>query len=149
MHVIELRDPKALLIPDIQNLLRRAFDSVPMLTPYGFDSIAPDLFNFIVDDKQFMLLGAEGGKMKSVMLGYMPVGNLFPYPTLVLFYSEGSRQLAAEMRDQLLDLLASHGYTQMLAVNTSGYPDEVWLRGLRTEGVVSYIVGSLAMFEAE
>jgi hypothetical protein len=147
MEVIELRRPKALLIPEIQQLLRRATDRTHMVAPGGFDSIATDIFNFVNDDEQFMLLGAEGGQFKSVVLGYLPVGNMFPYPTVVLFYNEGSRELSKATQARLLDFIVSRGYTRMLAVNTSGHRDDVWLKGLTPEGAVSDIVGSLAEFE--
>lgn len=149
MHVVELRNPRALFIPDIQQLLKRAVEQGTFLAPAGFDSVAEDLFNFVTDEQQFMLLGAEDGGMKAVILGYLPVGNLFPYPTIVMIYNEGSRQLSRAMQDHLLDLLVSRGYTRMIAVNTSGHLDKVWLRGLTPEGVTSYIAGSLGVFEVE
>lgn len=147
MDVITLRNPQALLIPDIQNLLKRAVESGVLLAPAGFDTIAQDIFNFVTDPRQFMILGAEQGAFKSVAMGYLPVGNLFPYPTVVMFYNEGSRALSRETQDHLMDFITSNGYTRMLAVNSSGYADRTWLKGLTPSGASSDIVGSLAMFE--
>lgn len=149
MDVIELRELNALRIPDIQILLKNAVESGALLAPNGFDSVAADIIEFVRDPQQFMLLGAENGKFRSVVLGYLPVGNLFPYPTTVLFYNEGSRKLARATQEKLLDFLMSRGYTRLLAVNSSGKKDDVWLRGMTPEGALSYITGSLVMFEVE
>ncbi len=149
MAVTELRQLNALTIPDIQLLLKNAVESGALLAPNGFDTVAQDMINFVVNDHEFMLLGAENGKFRAVVMGYLPVGNLFPYPTVVLFYNEGTRKLAREMQDALLDFMLGRGYTRMLAVNSSGKKDEVWLRGMTPEGALSYITGSLVMFEVE
>lgn len=149
MHIIELKRADALLIPDIQQLLKRAVESDTMVAPAGIDSVARDLFNFVTDDMQFMFLGAEDGRMKAVMLGFYPVGNMFPYPTLVLYYNEGSKALSRGMQEFALDTISERGYTRLLAVNTSRWPDGVWLRGLTPEGAASEIVGSLAVFEVK
>lgn len=149
MNVIELRNVNALLIPDIQQLLKRAVTAAPFLAPAGFDNVAQDLMNFIIDPNQFMILGAESGKFQSVVLGYFPVGNLFPYPTIVLFYNEGSRKLSRATQNEVMDIVLSHGYTHLLAINSSGRKDEVWLRGLTAEGGTGKIAGSLAIFEVK
>lgn len=147
MDVIELKEPRALLIPEIQALLKRAVESGVLLAPSGFDTVAQDVFNFVTDENQFMLLGAEEGAFRSVVLGFFPVGNLFPYPTVVLLYNEGSRELSKLTRRKLMDTIVSRGYTRMLAVNSSGYRDDVWLKGLTPDGAQSFIMGSLAVFE--
>jgi hypothetical protein len=149
MNVIELRNSRALLIPDIQNLLRRAVESGTLVAPSGFDSVAQDIFNFVNDPQQFMLIGMEAGGAKAVVMGYLPVGNMFPYPTVVLIYNEGTRKLSRLLRAELLDFITSHGYTRMLAVNSSGHADAGWLKGLTPVGATSEIVGSLALFEVE
>ena len=83
MAVIELRQLNALTLPDIQVLLKNAVESGALLAPNGFDTVAQDMIDFVRNDHEFMLLGAEGGKFKGVIMGYLPVGNLFPYPTVV------------------------------------------------------------------
>lgn len=147
MAAFRLTNVQALAKPDIINLLRRSVDSGVLLAPHGFESIAQDIFNFVADPSQFMVLGAEKGEMKGVVMGFLPVGNLFPYPTLVMFYNEGSRALSREMQDVVLDILLEAGYTRMLAVNSSGRPDEVWARALTPSGATSEKVGSLYSFE--
>ena len=149
MNVIELRQTKALLIPDVQALIKRCVEQSNLLCPYGFDSIAKDIVDFVQDPMQFMFLGAEGGAFKSVMAGYLPVGNLFPYPTVVMFYNEGSRALSRATQEACMDFINAAGYTKLLACNTSGRDDNVWQRGLTPEGATSRLVGSLALFEVE
>lgn len=149
MQVIELRNPHVLAKPDVQQLLKRGVESDVFIAPNGFETVAQDIFNFVVQKHQFMLLGAENGAFKGVILGWFPTGNLFPYPSIVLFYNEGSRALSREMQDYLLDFIVSNGYTRMLAVNSSGHKDEVWLKGLTPQGASSKLAGSLAVFEVK
>jgi hypothetical protein len=149
MNVIELREPRALLIPDIQNLLKRALLSIDIVAPNGFDAVAADLFEYVTNPTHFMLLGAEEGTFRSVIMGFLPHGNLFSYPTIVVMYNEGSRALSKATQDELLDFLLARGYTRMLAANSSGHPDDVWLRGLTPAGATSEIIGSLAMFKVK
>lgn len=149
MDVILLRNPQALAKADIQQLLRRAVEGSPFLAPHGFDTVAPDIFSFVTDQQQFMFLGAENGQFKSVVLGFLPVGNLFPYPTVVSFYNEGSRALSRLTQERLLDHILASGYTRILAINGTGHPDPVWLKALTPEGVHSEIAGSLAFFEVK
>lgn len=149
MEVIELRNERALLIPDIQNLLRRAVESGIFLAPGGFDSVALDIWNFVTDERQFLLLGAEKGAFRACAAGYLPAGNLFPYPTVVMFYNEGSRALSRALSTQVMDFVISHGYTRLLACNTSGGQDEVWQKALTPKGAASSKVGSLVLFEVD
>lgn len=149
MDVIQLRRVEALAIPAIQSLLKRAVESDVLLTPNGFDSVAKDLIDFVKEPNQFMLLGAEKGEFKAVILGYLPSGNLFPYPTVVLLYNEGSRALSRATRAKLMDIVVEAGYTRLLAVNSSGRDDAVWKRGITPEGATSNFVGSLALFEVK
>lgn len=149
MAAIRLQNVNALVKPDLLALIRRAVESGVLLAPGGWDSIALDIYNFVADPTQFMILGAEDGEWKGVVLGFMPAGNLFPYPTTVLFYNEGSRALSREMQDKLMDILLEAGYTSLLAVNSSGAHDEVWQRALTPEGATATKVGSLVLFEVE
>lgn len=149
MAAFVLRDPRALAKPEILNLLKRAVEAGTFLAPNGWDTVARDIVNFVVDENQFMILGIQDGKFVGCVLGYFPGGNLFPYPTVVSIYNEGSRETSRELRDELLETLMNAGYTRMLAVNTSGHEDGVWLRGLTPEGATGSIVGSLAMFEVK
>lgn len=149
MAAIELRNVHALAKPDVVGLIKRAVESGALLAPGGWDSVSVDIYNFVADPQHFMILGAEAGAFRGIMMGFYPVGNLFPYPTVVLVYNEGSRKLSREMQDLLLDNMLEKGYTSMLAVNSSGAKDEVWQRALTPKGATSKKVGSLMLFEVE
>ena len=149
MHTILLRNPNALMQPDIQQLLKRAIDKGTFLAPGGFDTVAQDIINFVTDPRQFMVLGAEDGKFKCVCVGYLPVGNLFPYPTIVMIYNEGSRALSVDVQAEVMDFMVSNGYTRCLAVNTSGHSDAAWQKVLTLPEVKSEKVGSLVLFEVK
>lgn len=149
MEVVRLTDPQALFVPQLAQLLKRAVESGTLLAPGGFDSVTKDIFDFTTDPNQFMLLGAEKGDFKAVVLGFFPNGSLFPYPTVVLIYNEGTKDLSVAMRNKLLDTLVSRGYTRMLAVNASGYTDKAWMKTLTPTGATSKIIGSLGMFEVK
>lgn len=149
MDVIELRNANALRLPDLQGLIKRAVESEVLMTPYGFDSVADDIFSFVVNPTQFMLIGIEKGKYSSLVLGYEPTSKLFPYPTVIMFYNEGSRALLIATKQKLLDILTSKGYTKMLGINGTKRDDKLWLRLFTPKGATSRLVGSMAIFEVE
>lgn len=149
MTTLVLRNPQALMKPDIQGILQRTVESGVFLAPSGWNSVAQDIIDFVMNPQQFMILGIEAGEFKGCILGFLPHGNLFPYPTVVAIYNEGTRALSKELQAALLDHLLEAGYTRMLAVNSSGHEDAVWLKGLTPEGATGSIVGSLAMFEVK
>lgn len=149
MDVIELRNPNALRLPALQGLLRRAVESEVLMAPDGFDILAEDIFSFVMNPGQFMLVGSEKGEFRSLVLGYEPSSRLFPYPTIIMFYNEGSRTLLRATSTKLLDILVAKGYTKMLGVNGSKRPDGPWLRLLTPKGARSRVVGSLGLFEVE
>lgn len=147
-QVILVRNPHVLFVPEVQEVLKRTLASNAMIAPGGLDSVAEDLFAFTTRPDHFFYLGAEDGKFKAVAMGYLPSGKMFPYPTIVAFYNEGSKALARQLKEQLLDRLLKDGYTKVWAVNGTGRPDEVWLRAFeldnKTRGSVK---GSLIELE--
>lgn len=149
MDVIELRNPNALRLPALQGLLKRAVESEALLSPDGFDVLAEDIFNFVIRTDQFMLVGSEKGEFRSLVLGYEPGSRMFPYPSVIMFYNEGSRALLRATKTKLLDILVAKGYTKMLGINGSKRHDGAWLRLLTPKGATSRIVGSMAIFEVE
>lgn len=149
MDVIELRNPNALRLPALQHLLKRAVESEVLLSPDGFDVLAEDIFGFVMNPGQFMLVGSEKGEFRSLVLGYEPGSRMFPYPTVIMFYNEGSRALLTATKEKLLDIIIAKGYTKMLGVNGSKRRDGPWLRLLTPKGATSRIVGSMAIFEVE
>lgn len=128
MNVFQLRNPQALLLPDVQKIIRDATGSVHFIAPGGFDSVAEDIYKFVVHDNYFLFLGAEDGTFKSLVMGFYPADRLFPYPTITLFYNKGSRALIKETAKVLLDTLQQRGYTSAWAVNATGKSDAAWMR---------------------
>lgn len=145
MTVKQITDPQALLRPEVQEILRSAVESGVLLAPYGWDTVAPDLIEFAVNPDHFMVLATEGGRFAACALGYFNTSNLFPYPTIVMYHTKGKVTAATRraLSDKLLDIIVSRGYTSALALNGSGHPDAVWIRGLAPKGVTGEVVGSL------
>lgn len=147
MIVKQLTDPKALMRPEVEAILRKAIASGVLLAPYGFEQLAPELLDFIIDENHFLILGAEKGDFHAVAMGYFNTGYLFPYPTIVLFYNDGSAALRKELSKKILDTIAARGYTNALAVNGSGHPDHIWAKALLPEGATAEPVGSFMMIK--
>jgi hypothetical protein len=100
----------------------------------GFDSIAADLFELVTNDNYFLLIGFEEGEAKSVAWGFFPASRMFPFPTIQLFYSEGSKELLLAMKERLLDVLLERGYTKAWAVNITGKSNAAWTKVFETAG---------------
>lgn len=139
MEVVQVRNPRALMIPEVQQLVKQAVESNIIAAPGGFDSVAKDVFDYVTQEHQFMLLGAENGHFKTLVMGFMPNGNLFPYPSVVLFYAQPKTTKA--LRDatsaKLLDILVSAGYTSAWAFNATGNTDAAWSRFFTIPGRTS------------
>lgn len=134
MEVIQVRNPQTFLVGETQGLLQRAIERTVHMAPGGFDSIALDVYNMITSDLSFLFLGAEDGKFRLLIMGYLPNNNLFPYPTILSFYNEGSRALRDLGKEKLLDFLVSKGYTSAWAVNSSRHRDDVWRKAFEVPG---------------
>lgn len=144
MEVIQLKNPRALMLPPVQALLRRATGSIDFVAPGGFDTIARDVFEFVTNDNYFMLLGQEGGEWKSVVMGFYPSNNMFPYPTVVLLYNEGTPALRKATMRKLLDILVNAGYTSAWAVNGTKHSDAAWSRLFELPGTTkAHKIGSV------
>lgn len=149
MLVKELNDPHALLRPEVQEIMRAAIESGVLLAPYGFDTLAPELADFIMSPEHFVILGTEKGRFEAMAMGFFNTSRLFPYPTIVLFYNRGSAALRKALAAKILDIIASRGYTGALALNGSGRSDEAWIKALTPENVSGRKVGSLVMLQVE
>jgi len=101
---------------------------VAFVAPGGFDSIAEDIYKFITHENYFTILGVEAGEFKTVAMGFYPTDKIFPYPTVTLFYSKGSRALLKATGQFLLDTLQQRGYTSAWAVNATGHSNAAWAR---------------------
>lgn len=134
MEVVQIKNPRALMVPEVMQLLRDATESIHIAAPGGFDSIAVDMYNLVTDDNSFFIIGAEGGHFKSLVLGYFPNSALFPYPTIITFYNKGSPALRRATGAKLLDILLARGYTSAWAVNSSGRSDKAWQHAFEIPG---------------
>lgn len=128
MQAIHVRNARALMVPEVQELIKRATLSVSFAAPGGFDSIAKDMWEFVNSENLFMIMGMEEGRQVGLVLGGLPSLAIFPYPTIFLFYNEGSPQMVKVLAEKTLDILAERGYTKAWAVNSSGRPDKAWAR---------------------
>lgn len=150
MDVIELKNPKALMVAEIQGLFKRMTEKVSFAAPGGFDSIAPDLFRYVTSDDYFVVLGFEDGAPKSLAMGFFPADNIFPYPTITVVYNEGTPALVKALGAKLLDTLMQRGYSRAWAINASGKPDRAWQRLFRLPGQTQVKrLGSVMEFRVE
>lgn len=133
-QIIQLKNPRALLAPEVEKILRHATASSAFVAPAGFDAVAADLFEMVTNDNSFILVGFEHGEAKAVSWGFFPANRMFPYPTITMFYSEGSKELLRDMREQLLDVLLARGYTKAWAVNITGKSNKAWTKVFTVPG---------------
>ena len=66
----------------------------------------------------------------------MPADPLQDVPNVVHFQCQGGVKLKRKMVLELLAFIRQAGYTSYVAANTSGAPDELWLRAFRDGGPV-------------
>lgn len=132
--VIQLKNPRALLAPEVEKILRAATASSAFVAPVGFDSVAADLFEMVTNDNNFILIGFENGEAKAVTWGFFPGSRMFPFPTITMFYSEGSKELLRAVREQLLEVLLARGYTKAWAVNITGKSNAAWTKVFEVPG---------------
>lgn len=132
--VVNLQNPRALLVPEVAALIKRAVESVDFAAPGGVDSVAEDMYIFVTNSQFFFLLGMEDGAPKAMCTGYFPSSRLFPYPVVSLIYNEGSRELLKEMAKGARDTITQAGYTRAWAINGSGRNDDAWCRLIAPKG---------------
>jgi len=133
-EVIQLKNPRALLAPEVEKILRAATASDAFVAPVGFDSVAGDLFEMVTNENSFILIGFEAGEAKAVTWGFFPGSRMFPFPTITMFYSIGSKTLLGAMREKLLDVLLERGYTKAWAVNITGKSNAAWQKVFTVPG---------------
>lgn len=134
ISIVQLKNPRALLAPEVEKILRAATASSAFVAPVGFDSIAGDLFELVTNDNYFLLIAFDGAEAKAVTWGFFPANRMFPYPTVQLLYSEGSKAVLVALREKLLDVLVARGYTKAWAVNLTGNSDAAWARVFEVPG---------------
>lgn len=146
MEAIELKNPKALSVPMVQNLFKRALESVNIAAPGGFDSVAEDIFRYVQHDGYFVVLGAENGEFKSLAMGFFPSDNIFPYPTVTLVFNEGSRGLLKATVRKMVDIVLERGYTKVWAFNASDHSTAAWKRLFLTPEGYANTIGEVVEF---
>jgi hypothetical protein len=149
MDAIVLRNPAALGVPEVQRLLKAAIAVNPLIAPGGFDTLGADFIEMVQNPDNFLILGAEGGHFKALLMGFFPVSQLFPYPTITLIYNEGSKALRELVTRKYIDMKLERGYTQTLAINASGSADEAWLKALQSDAYSAERIGSMYLFEVK
>lgn len=138
MEVVQIKNPATFTIPAIADLLARALAKTQNISDDLRPTVAQDIINMTVDPNAFIFLGAEDGEFKLVFMGFLPVSNLFPHPTVVSFYSEGSRALRELGKQKLIDYIRESGYNHAWAVNGTGNSDKAWERVFRNADTIEF-----------
>ncbi len=128
-NVVLLRNPRALLVPDVFGLIKRAVKSVELAAD-GIEGAAQELFDYCTNEDLFMFLGFEDGHAHALLMGYFPASSLFPYPMVSLIYNEGSKKLLRMLVADYGTLMEQRGFSRTWAMNGSGRSDAAWIRSL-------------------
>lgn len=149
MHVLHLTEPKALANPKLIAFLRKVLTSGVLLTEINFDTpaVAEEIFHYVNDPDHFIVLGMENGEFTSLALGFFSSSALAPLPTIGIFYNEGSAEVRQAVSQELLDIVTERGYTEVLALNTTGRHDRAWAKVVGAAGTYHEAVGSLVKFK--
>ena len=134
-RAVLLRNPRALLIPDVAILIKRAVERTKHVAPGGIDTTAKEFFDYTTDEDMFLFLGMEDGAPKGLVMGYFPDSALFPLPMVTLIYNEGTKALSKTMQEAVVDHISTHGYSKFWAMNATGKSGAVWIRALTPKGV--------------
>ena len=134
-RAVLLRNPRALLIPDVAMLIKRAVEGTEHVAPGGIDTTAKEFFDYTTAEDKFLFLGMEDGAPKGLVMGYFPDSALFPLPMVTLIYNEGTKALSKKMQEAVVDHISAHGYSKFWAMNATGKSDAVWIRALTPKGV--------------
>lgn len=149
MQAIILRNPNALMVPEVGGLLERALNSTPYMAPRGLADVAGDLIDYVQDPQHFLILGAEKGAFRGVVMMNLPVRRLFPTPQITLMYNEGTRPLLKVMQAKALEIIQQNGYTKAWGVNASGRSDRAWKKVFEFENVEVQPLGTFFEFQIE
>lgn len=146
MEVVQIKNPISFTVPEVGELVEKAVKST--LRVENASDIAPDVLKMVYDENAFIFLGVEDGHFKLLILGFLPALKLFPHPTIVTFYNEGSRALRDLGKMKLMDFIQAHGYNSAWGVNGTGKSDEAWKRVFGQGAVEINRVGTVFEFKA-
>ena len=141
--VILLRNPRALLVPDVAMLIKRAVEGTEHVAPGGIDTTAKEFFDYTTDEDKFLFLGMEDGAPKGLEMGYFPDSALFPLPVVTLIYNEGSKALIKVMLSATVEHITAHGYSKFWAMNATGKSDKAWIRALTPKGTTGRVIANV------
>lgn len=135
MNVVQIKNPRALLIPDMQKFFEKVLKAFPRLAPLGLGSIAEDLFAYVTREDYFMLLGMEDKKPVGLLLGHFHQNNMVPYAMIDILYNDGSPSVSKALREKAIDIFTSAGYTKVWASNLSDINDKTWVRAMKLSNI--------------
>lgn len=150
-QAIRIQNPAALLTPELSLFLKDALTSSPLAMPGGWDSMAGTLYTYVTDARFFLIVGIESGAFQALAFGFLPGTNLYPYPTINLFFAKPKSSIAVKraVQAKILAHILEHGYNRCLAINATGHPDEVWERAFGHKHVGMQPVGTAYVLNLE
>ena len=108
-RAVLLRNPRALLIPDVAMLIKHAVEGTEHVAPGGIDTTAQEFFDYTTAEDKFLFLGMEDGAPKGLVMGYFPDSALFPLPMVTLIYNERTKALSKTMQEAVVEHISAHG----------------------------------------
>ena len=142
-RAVLLRNPRALLIPEVAMLIKRAVEATKHAAPGGIDTVAKEFFDYTIDEDKFLFLGMEDGTPKGLEMGYFPDSALFPLPMVTLIYNEGTKALTKTMVKTTVDHITANGYSKFWAMNATGHTDKAWIRALTPKGTTGRVIANV------
>ncbi len=138
MQTLIVRNPNALVTPQMQSLLAAMVDSNEYFAPMGLSSIAEELFEFVSRPDHFMIVVAEKSELVAILLMRLGQDSMFPYPMIVMAHNRGSKAASQALSDKALDIALEAGYTTVWTHNMTGKSDAVFKRSFSTpKGVIT------------
>lgn len=142
-NVIRLTNSRALAMPEVNDLFKRAFDGKWAETPWSAE-VSQEMIGWIENESNAFWIGEENGKLKALLILLLPQGRILPLPMVYLVYNRGSRALLAHIVNIGVDFLKAAGYSRFAAINR-GAPDPVFMRHFKRIGKLDRI-GSIMEF---
>lgn len=119
-RVVRMQNPQALLLPEVEDLWRKAFDSVETLPAY--DEAKDEIADAITLPNFAAFVGVEEGQFRGLLLICLPATKFAMHPLILHFYvgradrGGASAKLRKDMIKTGVDFMASEGYTTFQAM---------------------------------
>lgn len=130
-RVVRLTNPEAFKRDEVQALFREAFESNMMAT---YDKAIGELVAISSDPLVALLVGAEKGELRGLVIACLPRSTLTATPSVYHFYNSGSAKLREALVKATVDFFLEAGYTRFWAINTLGDNDEAYAKLFRSAG---------------